>query len=48
MKAKSTDNAPLSASQSSPEIAKANIDVTKTYTNKYVEQANKTTGMNAK
>jgi NitT/TauT family transport system substrate-binding protein len=35
-------------SQSSPEIAKANIDVTKTYTNKYVEQANKTTGINAK
>jgi NitT/TauT family transport system substrate-binding protein len=35
-------------SQSSPEVAKANIDVTKTYTNKYVEQANKTTGMNAK
>ena len=35
-------------SQSSPEIAKANIDVTKTYTNKYVDQANKTTGMNAK
>jgi NitT/TauT family transport system substrate-binding protein len=35
-------------SQSSPEIAKANIDVTKTYTNKYVEQASKTTGMNAK
>jgi NitT/TauT family transport system substrate-binding protein len=35
-------------SVSSPEIAKANIDVTKTYTNKYVDQANKTTGMNAK
>ncbi len=35
-------------SESSPEIAKANIDVTKTYTNKYVDQANKTTGMNAK
>jgi NitT/TauT family transport system substrate-binding protein len=35
-------------SESSPEVAKANIDVTKTYTNKYVEQANKTTGMNAK
>jgi NitT/TauT family transport system substrate-binding protein len=35
-------------SQSSPEVAKANIDVTKTYTNKYVDQANKTTGMNAK
>ena len=35
-------------SESSPEVARANIDVTKTYTNKYVEQANKTTGMNAK
>ena len=35
-------------SESSPEIAKANIDVTKTYTNKYVDQANKTTGMKAK
>ncbi len=35
-------------SESSPEVAKANIDVSKTYTNKYVEQANKTTGMNAK
>jgi len=28
-------------SQSSPEVANAKIDVTKTYTNKYVEQANK-------
>jgi NitT/TauT family transport system substrate-binding protein len=35
-------------SEGSPEVAKANIDVTKTYTNKYVEQARKTTGMNAK
>jgi NitT/TauT family transport system substrate-binding protein len=35
-------------SESSPEVAKANIDVTKTYTNKFVEQAHKTTGMNAK
>jgi NitT/TauT family transport system substrate-binding protein len=35
-------------SVSSPEIAKANIDVTKTYTNKYVDQAKKTTGLNAK
>jgi NitT/TauT family transport system substrate-binding protein len=26
-------------SQSSPEVAKANIDLSKTYTNKYVEQA---------
>src|SRR3982074_1647271 len=35
-------------SESSPEVAKANIDVSKTFTNKYVEQASKTTGMNAK
>jgi NitT/TauT family transport system substrate-binding protein len=35
-------------SEGSPDIAKANIDVTKTYTNKYVEQVKKTTGMNAK
>jgi NitT/TauT family transport system substrate-binding protein len=34
-------------SESSPEVAKANVDVSKTFTNKYVEQA-KTTGMNAK
>src|SRR6266581_8726638 len=32
----------------SPEVAKANIDVSKTWTNKFVEQAKKTTGMNAK
>jgi NitT/TauT family transport system substrate-binding protein len=32
----------------SPDVAKANIDVSKTYTNKFVEQAKKTTGMNAK
>jgi NitT/TauT family transport system substrate-binding protein len=32
----------------SPAVAKANIDVSKTFTNKYVEQARKTTGMNAK
>src|SRR6476659_2402267 len=31
----------------SPEVAKANIDVSKTFTNKYVDQAKKTTG-NAK
>jgi NitT/TauT family transport system substrate-binding protein len=31
-------------SQSSPEIAKANIDLSKTYTNRFVEQAKKTTG----
>jgi NitT/TauT family transport system substrate-binding protein len=35
-------------SESSPEVAKANIDVSKTYTNKFVEQANKTTGMSTK
>jgi NitT/TauT family transport system substrate-binding protein len=32
-------------SQSVPEIAKANIDLSKTYTNKYVEQASQKTGM---
>jgi NitT/TauT family transport system substrate-binding protein len=35
-------------SEGSPEIAKANIDVTKTWTNKYVEQVKKTTGTNPK
>jgi NitT/TauT family transport system substrate-binding protein len=35
-------------SESSPEVAKANVDVLKTWTNKYVEQAKKTTGVNAK
>src|ERR1700681_2106093 len=35
-------------SESSQEAAKAHVDVSKTYTNKYVEQARKTTGMNAK
>jgi NitT/TauT family transport system substrate-binding protein len=35
-------------SESSPEVAKANVDVLKTWTNKYVEQASKTTGTNAK
>jgi NitT/TauT family transport system substrate-binding protein len=34
-------------SESSPDVAKANIDVSKTYTNKYVEQAGKM-GANAK
>jgi NitT/TauT family transport system substrate-binding protein len=33
-------------SEGSPEVAKANIDVTKTYTNKFVDQVKKTTGMN--
>ena len=31
-------------SQSSPEVAKANIDVGKTYTNKYVEQVSEDDG----
>src|SRR6478609_6042220 len=35
-------------SEGSPEVAKANIDVTKTWTNKYVDQARKTTGTNPK
>src|SRR5712672_2391027 len=35
-------------SESSPEVAKANIDLSKTFTNRFVEQAKKTTGMNAK
>jgi NitT/TauT family transport system substrate-binding protein len=35
-------------SESSPEVAKANIDVTKTYTNTFVDRARKTTGSNAK
>ncbi len=32
----------------SPEVAKANIDLSKTFTNKFVDKAKKTTGMNAK
>jgi NitT/TauT family transport system substrate-binding protein len=35
-------------SEGSPEVAKANIDVSKTWTNKYVEQVKKTTGTSAK
>jgi NitT/TauT family transport system substrate-binding protein len=35
-------------SEGSPEVAKANIDVSKTYTNKFVEQYGKTMGTNAK
>jgi NitT/TauT family transport system substrate-binding protein len=35
-------------STGSPEVAKANIDVSRTYTNKFVERATKTTGSNAK
>ncbi|KIZ46060.1 MULTISPECIES: ABC transporter substrate-binding protein [Rhodopseudomonas] len=34
--------------ESSPEVAKAKIDVTKTYTNRFVEQGAQTTGMKAK
>jgi NitT/TauT family transport system substrate-binding protein len=34
--------------EGSPEVAKANIDVTKTYTNKYVDRVKKTTGTNAR
>jgi NitT/TauT family transport system substrate-binding protein len=34
--------------EGSPDVAKANIDVTKTYTNKYVDQVKKTTGLNDK
>ena len=32
-------------SQSSPDVAKANIDLSKTYTNKFVEEVGKATGM---
>jgi NitT/TauT family transport system substrate-binding protein len=35
-------------SEGSPEVAKAHVDVSKTYTNKFVDQARKTTGLNAK
>jgi len=35
-------------SQSSPEVAKANIDLAKTFTNRFVEAAKKTTGTSAK
>ena len=35
-------------SEGSPEVAKANIDVTRTWTNKYVEQVKKTTGASPK
>jgi NitT/TauT family transport system substrate-binding protein len=35
-------------SEGSPDVAKATVDVSKTFTNKFVEQAKKTTGMNAK
>jgi NitT/TauT family transport system substrate-binding protein len=31
-------------SQSSPEVKNANIDLSKTYTNKFAEQADKTVG----
>jgi NitT/TauT family transport system substrate-binding protein len=32
----------------SPEVAKANIDVSKTWTNRFVENARKTTGTGTK
>ncbi len=35
-------------SQSSPDVAKANVDLSKTYTNEFVEQANKKMGMNTR
>ena len=35
-------------SEGSPEVAKANIDVSKTCTDRFVEQVKKTTGSNAK
>ena len=35
-------------SEGSPDVAKANIDVSKTFTNRFVDQVKKTTGMNAK
>jgi NitT/TauT family transport system substrate-binding protein len=35
-------------SEGSPEVAKANVDVSKTFTNKFVDQAKKTTGINLK
>ena len=35
-------------SEGSPEVAKANIDVSKTWTNRFVDQVKKTTGLNAK
>ena len=35
-------------SEGSAEVAKANIDVTKTFTNKFVDSVKKTTGMNAR
>jgi NitT/TauT family transport system substrate-binding protein len=35
-------------SEGSPEVAKANIDVSKTYTNRFVENARKTTGAGTK
>lgn len=35
-------------SEGSPDVAKANIDVTKTWTNKFVDQVKKTTGSNTR
>jgi NitT/TauT family transport system substrate-binding protein len=48
MDAKGADAVLAVFSLSSPEVAKANIDVSKTYTNRFVDQASKTMGMNAK
>jgi NitT/TauT family transport system substrate-binding protein len=45
MDAKGADAVLTVFSQSSPDVAKANIDVTKTYTNAFVEQAAKTSGV---
>jgi NitT/TauT family transport system substrate-binding protein len=48
MDPKGADAVLVMFSESSPEVAKANIDVTKTYTNKFVDRAKKTTGANVK
>jgi sulfonate transport system substrate-binding protein len=48
MDAKGADAVLAVFSESSADVAKANIDVTKTYTNKFVDQAKKTTGANVK
>jgi NitT/TauT family transport system substrate-binding protein len=48
MDPKGADAVLVMFSEGSPEVAKANVDVSKTFTNKFVEQAKKTTGMNAK
>jgi NitT/TauT family transport system substrate-binding protein len=48
MDAKGADAVLAVFSEGSPEVAKANIDVTKTWTNKYVEQVKKTAGTSTK